>query len=337
LKDSTKQAPLSLDDYLAKQYGGGLIQTAAEHASKPQKIIKTSLSLDIALNGGIPEGDIVLLTGKAKLGKTTLALTILRNAHLQYDKPIYYIDIERRGVENVAKTIPGFPMEALKIVRSTNEHIMEAHEYLDVVERLAKTIPGCVIVLDSLSMMSTATEIAENMGTNKDMAGVPKLMASFMRRMIQIIDSNNCILICLSQLQTNRDPASHTKWVEKGGLAVQYAASVWVTTDWAQRWQVDKGGDIPGHDIHITVKCSALGPPYRPCVLPLRYGFGIDNTRDVITQAESLGMITRAGAWYKITDTEEKAQGIDGVSALLKEKPELLVSLEKKVRDMLLA
>jgi recombination protein RecA len=336
LASSTKPAPLSLDDYLAKQYGDGLIQMAAVHASKPQKIIQSSLSLDIALNGGIPEGDIVLLTGKAKLGKTTLALTILRNAHLQYGKPIYYVDIERRGVENVAKTIPNFPMDALQIVRSTPEHQLEAHQYLDIVERLAKSVPGCVIVVDSLSMMSTASEIAEDVGANKDMAGVPKLMASFIRRMIQIVDSNNCVLICLSQLQTNRDPTSRTKWVEKGGLAVQYAASVWITTDWAGRWIANKDGDIPGHDIHITVKCSALGPPYRPCVLPLRYGFGIDNARDVITQAENLGLIVRKGAWYAIAETEEKAQGIDGLSELLKEKPALLVSLEKKIREMLL-
>jgi len=333
----TDKTPMSLDDYLTGHYGKGIVASAEERVSKPRIVLSTSLSLDLALNGGIPEGRIVLLTGKAKMGKTTLALTILRNAWRDHKKKIYYVDIERRGVEDVAKTIVGLPLAELNVVRSTKDHIMEAHEYLDLIERLAKDVPGCVIVVDSLAMLMTSSENSEDIGSNKDMAGVPKLLSSFMRRMIQVVDNNSCVLICLSQLQTNRDPASRTKWVEKSGLAIQYAASVWITADWAKRWETDKSGVIAGHDINMTIKCSALGPPYRPCVLPLRYGFGIDNTRDVITQAESLGMITRAGAWYKITDTEEKAQGIDGVSALLKEKPELLVSLEKKVRDMLLA
>lgn len=68
------------DQYVQRVYGEGVLISADAIVERPRKIIPTVLSLDISLSGGIPEGSVVLLSGKAKAGKTTICLHILKNA-----------------------------------------------------------------------------------------------------------------------------------------------------------------------------------------------------------------------------------------------------------------
>ena len=63
----------SLDAFLIRMHGEGIIATAAEALPpRSRDLLNTPLSLDIALSGGIPDGTICLITGKQKSGKTTL-------------------------------------------------------------------------------------------------------------------------------------------------------------------------------------------------------------------------------------------------------------------------
>ena len=84
----TKAANLSLEDFLISSTA--LLETQGE-------IIPTCLSADIALSGGIPEGINVLLSGKPKVGKTTLALHYVQQCHRLYpEKKAFFFDVEGR-------------------------------------------------------------------------------------------------------------------------------------------------------------------------------------------------------------------------------------------------
>lgn len=232
-------------------------------------------------------------------------------------------------------TIPGLDLAKLHFLQSTQEVKLTAEQWLQILERSIKDHPGAVIVVDSLAALSTAAEQEASTGQSRDMAGVPKLLAALFRRMAEIIDPLNVTLIFISQLQTNRQPHG-PRYSEKGGLAVQYACSVWINVQWTSLWEADKDAQAPlGHDIHMQVKCSALGRPFIPCVVPLRLGRGIDVARDVVTTGENLGVIERAGAWYTIPMLgADKHQGISAVLEHLNHNPDRLKRIEDEIRRM---
>jgi len=340
-KRKNKIEPESLDAFLTRIHGEGIMATAAEALPPCSKdILNTPLSLDIALSGGIPDGTICLITGKPKSGKTTLCLELIKNAQ-QLGRPTFYINAERRCSPALLATIPGLDPTQLKVIPHQIDKPLTAEDYLNIIERVAKTQKKAVVVVDSLAALSTMTEQESEIGSNKDMAGPAKLLSAFFRRAQQIVDQNDVIMIFISQMITNREPKG-PKFIEKGGIAVQYACSVWLKATWTKLWDKNPETNAPdGHDLHITVQSSAMGRPLLPCVLPLRYGMGIDSVKDIVTNAENLGLIEKAGAWYSIPMFEEngeipKFQGLARLSNYLRENPEKLSQLEQEVRDVVL-
>lgn len=340
-KKKTNIADESLDAFLIRMHGEGIIATAEEALPvSTRDVLNTPLSLDIALSGGIPDGTICLITGKPKSGKTTLCLELLRNAQI-LNRPTFYINIEKRCTPALLSTIKGLDPSKLQIIPHKIDKPLTAEDYLNIIERIAKTQKKAVVVIDSIAALSTMTEQEEQIGSNKDMAGPAKLLSAFFRRAQQVVDTNDVILIFISQMMTNREPRG-PKFVEKGGIAVQYACSVWLKITWIQQW--DRNAETnasDGHDMHITVQSSALGRPLLPCVLPLRYGVGIDTTRDIVTTAENLGLIEKAGAWYSIPmfadgDDPPKFQGLVRLSNFLRDNPDKLNKLETEVRSIVL-
>lgn len=330
----------TLDEFLIRAYGDGIISTADKAmAPRSRKILRTPLSLDIALSGGIPDGTVCLITGKAKSGKSSLCLEILKNAQLD-NRPTFYINIERRCTPSLLSTIQGLDTTKLHVIPHHTDKPLTAENYLDILERIIKTQPNAVVVVDSIAALSTMAEQDENIGESKDMAGPAKLLSSFFRRAQQIIDTNNIILIFISQMMSNREKMG-PKYTEKGGVAVQYACSVWLKCTWISQWEKNPETNAPdGHDMHITVQSSAMGRPFLPCILPLRYGIGIDRATDVITTGENLGLIEKAGAWYSIpilADSDgniPKMQGLNKVISFLKEDMSRLDKLENEIRTI---
>jgi len=331
----------SLDAVLTRMYGKGIIDSASVALPpRSRDVLNTPLSLDVALGGGIPDGTICLITGKPKSGKTTLCLELLRNAQL-LDRPTFYVNIEKRCTPELLSTINGLDSKKLQVVPHRVDSILTAENYLDIIERIAKTTKKAVVVVDSIAALSTMTEQEDQIGSSRDMAGPAKLLSAFFRRIQQVVDSQDVILIFISQLISSREPRG-AKYIEKGGIAVQYACSVWLKVTWTQQWERNAETNAPdGHDMHITVQCSAMGRPLLPCVLPLRYGIGIDSVRDIILTAENLGLIEKAGAWYSIPmfgneESAPKFQGLARLSNFLRENNDKLKILEEEIRKIVL-
>lgn len=334
----------AFDDFVNRTFGEGVIVPANMVVERPRAIIPTCLTLDIALSGGIPEGKIALISGKPKAGKTTLCLEILANA-IAMGRRAFYANIERRCDAPLLKTISRLDASKLTMMGSTEENILTAEQWFHLLERTVKDFPGCVVVVDSLAMLSTLAEQTEATGENKDMAGVPKLLANFFRKIKDIVDTNNCVMIFITQYQTNRDPMSKKKYDEKGGIGVQYACSVWLQADWFQVWQKDASTqESYGQDVHFTVRASALGKPYRPCSIPLRFGEGVDRPREIATYAENLGLIEKSGAWYRIPmfavgangDAIPKFQGGEQLRAFLIQNPDQMYAMEREIRRIVI-
>jgi recombination protein RecA len=326
----------SFDQWLEREHGKDVLVTASSMVQQKRKILPTSLSLDIALSGGIPDGSTCLLSGRPKVGKTSICLQILKNA-IDSNRPAFYLDVERRCKSGLLQTIQELDLSQLHMIRE-NEKEFSAEEWLNILERVIKSHKDAVIICDSIAMLSTLMERSERLDSNKDMGGTPRLLAKFLRRMQQVIDKNNIVLIFISQLMTNRDPMSRTKWVEKGGQAIQYAVSVWINVTFARQWEKNVETNAPdGHDIVCKIITSALGKPYIPCEIPLRYGYGIDKEKDIIYHAENLGLIQKAGSWYSmptvLDDSDQKFQGLDNLRTFLKQHQDITKKLENEIKS----
>lgn len=340
-KSKDKVVDEGFDKFLERQYGIGIIQTANKIIDKKREILKTILSLDISLSGGIPSGTTCLISGKSKVGKTSICLQILKNA-IDEGRPAFYIDIERRCSQSLLKTIGGLNTEKLNIIKSTPDKILSAEDWFRIIEQTVKDNKRAVTVVDSIAALSTMAEQSELIGDNRDMAGTPKLLASFFRKVQQTIDDNDNIVIFISQLQTNREP-NGKKFIEKGGLAIGYACSVWLNANWAKIWDKDPDTNAPaGQDIMVNVVCSALGKPFLPCAIPLRFGEGVDTIKDILINAENLGLIQKSASWYvvpSILDKENnplKLQGLDKMREYFKNNPQYIQKFDKEIREILL-
>src|SRR5439155_14714237 len=69
-------------DSIEKQYGSGSTQKMTSDGTRHIPSISTgSLAIDLALGvGGLPKGRVIEIFGPESSGKTTLALTVVRNA-----------------------------------------------------------------------------------------------------------------------------------------------------------------------------------------------------------------------------------------------------------------
>lgn len=340
-KSKDKVVDENFDKFLERQYGTGIIQTANKIIDKKRDVLKTVLSLDISLSGGIPSGTTCLISGKSKVGKTSICLEILKNA-IEDNRPAFYIDIERRCSQSLLKTIAGLNVEKLNIIKSTPDKVLSAEDWFRIIEQTIKSNKRAVTVVDSIAALSTMAEQSELIGDNRDMAGTPKLLASFFRKVQQTIDDNDNIVIFISQLQTNREP-NGKKFIEKGGLAIGYACSVWLNCNWAKQWDKDPDTNAPaGHDIMITVVCSALGKPFLPCAVPLRFGEGVDRIKDILINAENLGLVEKSASWYVIPSILDenkvpiKLQGLEKTREYFKDNPKHISRFEKEIREILL-
>jgi len=340
-KSKEKITDENFDKFLERTYGEGIIQTADRIIDKKRDVLKTVLSLDISLNGGIPEGATCLISGKSKIGKTSICLEILKNA-IDTNRPAFYFDIERRCSASLMGTIQGLNTEKLHIIKSTPDKVLSAEEWLRIIEAAIKENKRAVMVVDSIAALSTMAEQSEMIGDSRDMAGTPKLLAGFFRKVQQTIDDNNVIIIFISQLMTNRE-VNGKKYTEKGGLSIGYACSVWLTCTWAKQWDKDPETNAPaGHDTMINVVCSALGKPYLPCSVPLRFGEGIDRIKDILINSENLGLIEKSGSWYVIPSILDKdnnpikLQGLEKVREYFKSNPQYIEKFDKEIREILL-
>jgi hypothetical protein len=76
--------------------------------------------------------------------------------------------------------------------------------------------------------------------------------------------------------------------------------------------------------------------------VPLRFGEGVDRIKDILINAENLGLIEKSASWYIISSILDKdnnplkLQGLEKVREYFKEHPEYIEKFDKEIREILL-
>lgn len=326
-------------EQLIKKYGE-VVKNGKVFIDKPHVIVPMSPALDVILGGGIPEGSLVILTGNPKWGKSLSSLHLCGNAQ-KLGKKIYYLNIEGRLKSRDLKGIQNLNAELVTIIGSEKGSVLSGEKYLRIAEDIIKDDPGSVIVLDSISQLCPEKELAADVGdTGRNPTAL--LMASFCRKISNILPVNGNIVICITHLIANTSGYGNPL-AESGGRKIAYAVDVKLRAKALEKWKINtaKGEVQIGQIVTWETESTAIIAPGRQCQSYIRYGVGIDESAEIVSLATNLGMIKKAGAWYNILDpiTHQpvaKCQGEFNTILELEKHPEFLTKLKNEIKTSLI-
>jgi len=331
---------MTLKEDVLKTFGEDIILSGNAIVDKKVITIPVSPSLDIILNGGIPEGSFVVLTGQPKCGKTTTSLDFAATAQkpeyqgdLKNPRSVYYLNIEGRLKKRDLEGIPGLDLKRFHVIGSQQGKILHAEEYLQIAERIINEEPGSILIIDSYSALCTEAEITSDMDKMQRADGA-KLLAKFCRKVANVIPVNKNIVIGITHLMGN--PTGYgAEFKEKSGQAIAYQTDVKIRAKTFKPWVLSSDNTQIGQEIEWQVLCSALGPPGAVISSYIRYGQGIDKHTELINLASDLGLISKGGAWYTITSVEDKPkfQGTEKVRQYLLDNSKVYDSLLQSVKE----
>jgi recombination protein RecA len=330
----------SIKEDVAKTFGEDIILSGNSIVDKKVLTIPLSPSLDIVLNGGVPEGSFVVLTGQPKCGKTTTSLDFAATAQrpeyqgaLKSPREVYYLNIEGRLKKRDLEGIPGLDLSRFHVIGSQQGKILHAEEYLQIAEKIINEVPGSVMIIDSYSALCTEAEITSDMDKMQRADGA-KLLAKFCRKVANVIPVNKNIVIGITHLMGN--PTGYgAEFKEKSGQAIAYQTDIKIRAKTFKPWVLSADSNQIGQEIEWQVVCSSLGPPGGQITSYIRYGQGIDKYMEAICLASDIGLIHKGGAWYTLTAIEDKPkfQGTEKVRQYLLENPKAYEDLVSSIKE----
>ncbi len=179
---------------IEKQFGKGSIMKLGDSRTMAVECIPTgSLSLDMALGGGIPRGRVIEVYGPESSGKTTLTLHAIAEVQKQGGTAAF-IDAENALDPAYAKRL-GVDIDNLLISQPDN-----GEQALEIVETLVRSNAVDIIVVDSVAALVPRAEIEGDMG-DSHMGLQARLMSQALRKLTGIISRSKATVIFINQIR----------------------------------------------------------------------------------------------------------------------------------------
>lgn len=318
----SKALGLALDQ-IEKQFGKGSIMKLGESRKAKVECIPTgSLSLDIALGGGIPKGRIIEIYGPESSGKTTLTLHTIAEIQKQGGTAAF-IDAEHALDPQYAQRI-GVNVDNLLLSQPDN-----GEQALEITETLVRSNAVDLIVVDSVAALVPRAEIEGDMG-DSHMGLQARLMSQALRKLTGVISRSNATVIFINQIRMKIGVMFGNPETTTGGNALKFYASV--RMDIRRTGQIKQGEEIIGNRTKVKVVKNKIAPPFRIAEFDIMYNQGISKSGDVIDLAVEHEIVEKSGAWFAYKD-EKIAQGREAAKKYLEENPKVLEEIAKKVRE----
>lgn len=312
---------------IEKDFGKGSVMKLGESAVNQNiKTVPTgSLSLDLALGaGGFPRGRIIEIYGPESSGKTTLALHAV--AEVQKRGGIAgFIDAEHALDPRYAKNI-GVDIDNLYISQPDS-----GEQALEIAETMVRSGAMDILVIDSVAALVPKAEIDGEMG-DSHVGLQARLMSQALRKLTSVIAKTNCILIFINQLREKVGVMFGSPETTTGGRALKFYASV--RLDIRKADIIKSGmGDPVGNRVRVKVVKNKIAPPFRQCEFDISFGEGISKEGDILDLAVENGIVEKSGAWFAYSG-DKIGQGRENAKQYLKEHPETLQEIERKIREL---
>jgi len=310
-------------EQIEKQFGKGSIMKLGEgHVQKVETTSTGSISLDLALGGGIPRGRIIEIYGPESSGKTTLTLHAI--AEIQKSGgTAAFIDAEHALDPSYAKRI-GVDIDNLLLSQPDN-----GEQALEITETLVRSNAVDIIVVDSVAALVPRAEIEGDMGDS--LPGLQaRLMSQALRKLTGIINRSNATVVFINQIRMKIGVMFGNPETTTGGNALKFYASV--RMDIRRIGQIKQAESIIGNRTRVKVVKNKIAPPFREAEFDIMYNEGISRSGDILDLAVAHGIVEKSGAWFAYNE-QKIGQGREAAKTYLQQNPKVMDEIDKKVRD----
>jgi recombination protein RecA len=316
----SKALGLALDS-IEKQFGkGSIMKMGDSHKVQVECISTGSLSLDIALGGGVPKGRVVEIYGPESSGKTTLTLHVIAEVQ-RAGGTAAFIDAEHALDPAYAKRI-GVDVENLLLSQPDN-----GEQALEITETLVRSNAVDLIVVDSVAALVPRAEIEGEMG-DSHMGLQARLMSQALRKLTGVISRSHTTVIFINQIRMKIGVMFGNPETTTGGNALKFYASV--RMDIRRIAQIKQGDEVIGNRTRVKVVKNKIAPPFRQAEFDIMYNQGISKSGDILDLAVEKNIVEKSGAWFAYKDAKI-AQGREAAKKYLEQNPKVMDEIAKQV------
>ncbi len=310
---------------IEKDHGKGSIMRLGDATNMRVETIPTgSLTLDLALGGGLPKGRVIEVYGPESSGKTTLVLHAI--AEVQRRGGIAaFVDAEHALDPYYAKAL-GVDIDNLLVSQPDSGEMA-----LEIVDNLVRSMAVDLVAIDSVAALVPRAEIEGEMG-DSHMGLQARLMSQALRKITANVGKANCIVIFLNQLRQKIGVTYGSPETTTGGTALKFYSSV--RLDIRRIQTLKKGTEEYGIRAKVKVAKNKVAPPFRIAEFDIIFGKGISMLGCLLDLAEEMNILVRKGAWYSFNG-ENIGQGRDNTMKYMEERPEFAAMVESLVRAKL--
>lgn len=309
-------------DSIEKQFGTGSIMRLGDaHKVNVETIPTGSLSLDMALGGGIPKGRVIEIYGPESSGKTTVCLHAVAEAQ-KSGGTAAFIDAEHALDPAYAKRL-GVDTDSLLISQPDS-----GEQALEILETLVRSNAVDIVVVDSVAALVPQAEIEGDMG-DAHMGLQARLMSQALRKLAGIISRTKCTVVFVNQLRMKIGVMFGNPETTTGGNALKFYASV--RMDIRRISQIKAGDEVIGNRARVKVVKNKVAPPFRQAEFDIMYNQGISIEGDVLDLAATNEVVQKTGAWYEYGG-QKFAQGREAAKQYLHDNPKVFEEIAKKTR-----
>lgn len=313
---------------IEKSFGKGAIMKMGEATVDPLETISTgSMSLDVALGGGIPRGRIVEIYGPESSGKTTLSLHVLAEAQKKGGS-VAFIDAEHALDPEYARKI-GVNVDELILSQPDS-----GEQALEIVETLVRSNALDVIVVDSVAALTPRAEIDGDMG-DSHMGLQARLMSQALRKLTAVTSKSKTTVIFLNQLRMKIGIMFGNPETTTGGQALKFYSSI--RMDIRSIGKIEEASTLDKEQIGIRVKVkivkNKMAAPFKIAEFDVLYNKGISFEGDLLDLAAKYNVVRKAGAFYSYKETK-LGQGRESVKSFMQENAKITKEIEKDVKTL---
>lgn len=333
--DSRKKALELALAQIEKSFGTGSIMKLGESKHMDVETFSTgSLSLDLALGGGVPKGRVIEIYGPESAGKTTLTLHMIAEVQRNGGQAAF-VDAEHALDPAYAKRI-GVDIDNLLLSQPDT-----GEQALEITETLVRSNAVDIVVIDSVAALTPRAEIEGEMG-DAQMGLQARLMSQALRKLTAVIGKSNCTVIFLNQLRMKIGVMFGNPETTTGGQALKFYSSIRMDIrriaqiEGAENTGTTDSKDFVGNRVRVKVVKNKVAPPFKVAEFDILYNKGISREGDILDLAAKYEFVRKAGAFYSYGETK-LGQGRENSKDFLVKNEKITKELEKLIREKVAA
>lgn len=312
-----------------ENFGGKIAESL--QSLNPAKFISTGmLSLDRAISKtkGIPGNCCIEVYGQNSTGKTSFALQCASYAQAA-GFSVYYINAENAINEDVINCFPLLNGNNVKWI-----DVPTGEKALDIMLYILKTQPNSFIINDSVPAC-LPSQVQENSSGEVTVGALARLFSPFMPQAKKYCKLNNSVLLQLNQIRHKIGPMTRGGEDTPGGESIKFYSDLRIQLK--RRYpnpEIKVGGELVGHYVAATVVKTRFNAPFWTAEIPLIYGAGFDEYRELLDYGASVGVIKLSGSWVYYNE-QKLGQGIENSCSTLRQDSELKEKIKKEILEII--